>query len=79
MVAPCSVSIPAGSTGMDPSQTSFFQTLNIATKINKGSIEILNDVVVVTKGEKVGPSQAVLLGKLGIRPFTYGLEIMQVI
>jgi len=79
VVAPCSVSIPAGSTGMDPSQTSFFQTLNIATKINKGSIEILNDVVVVTKGEKVGPSQAVLLGKLGIRPFTYGLEIMQVI
>uniref|UniRef100_A0A7S0WIR2 60S acidic ribosomal protein P0 n=1 Tax=Pyramimonas obovata TaxID=1411642 RepID=A0A7S0WIR2_9CHLO len=77
--APCSVTIPAGSTGMDPSQTSFFQTLNIATKINKGSIEILNDVVVVTKGEKVGPSQAVLLGKLGIRPFTYGLEIHQVI
>jgi len=79
VVAPCSVSIPAGSTGMDPSQTSFFQTLNIATKINKGSIEILNDVIVVQKGEKVGPSQAVLLGKLGIRPFTYGLELVQVI
>eukprot|EP00959_Pyramimonas_sp_CCMP1952_P298123 6235975-Pyramimonas_sp.AAC.1 len=37
---------------MDPSQTSFFQTLNIATKINKGSVEILNPVTVVTKGEK---------------------------
>lgn len=53
MIAPLTVNIPAGPTGMDPSQTSFFQTLNIATKINKGSIEILNDVEVVTKGTKV--------------------------
>jgi len=79
VVAPVSVKVPAGSTGMDPSQTSFFQTLNIATKINKGSIEILNEVTVVTEGEKVGASQAVLLTKLGIRPFTYGLEIHHVV
>jgi len=79
VIAPVSVTIPAGSTGMDPSQTSFFQTLNIATKINKGAIEILSDVIVVTTGDRVGPSQAVLLGKLGIRPFSYGLEIVQVI
>lgn len=79
VVAPLSVSIPAGPTGMDPSQTSFFQTLNIATKINKGSIEILNDVEVVIKGSKVGASQAMLLGKLGIRPFSYGLVFVQVI
>mmetsp|Transcript_40113 Transcript_40113/g.67254 ORF Transcript_40113/g.67254 Transcript_40113/m.67254 type:complete len:314 (+) Transcript_40113:118-1059(+) len=79
VIAPLSVKVPAGSTGMDPSQTSFFQTLNIATKINKGSIEILSEVVVVTAGEKVGASQAVLLQKLGIRPFTYGLEIHHVI
>lgn len=79
VVAPLSVSIPAGPTGMDPSQTSFFQTLNIATKINKGSIEILNEVEVVIKGSKVGASQAMLLGKLGIRPFSYGLVFQQVI
>jgi len=79
VVAPLSVSIPAGPTGMDPSQTSFFQTLNIATKINKGSIEILNDVEVVIKGSKVGASQAMLLGKLGIHPFSYGLVFVQVI
>lgn len=53
VVAPVSVSVSAGPTGMDPSQTSFFQTLNIATKINKGSIEILNDMVVVTEGDRV--------------------------
>ena len=56
VIAPLSVTIPAGPTGMDPSQTSFFQTLNIATKINKGSVEILNPVTVVTKGEKVSRS-----------------------
>lgn len=36
LLAPNDVTIPAGSTGMDPSQTSFFQALAIATKINKG-------------------------------------------
>mmetsp|Transcript_6 Transcript_6/g.15 ORF Transcript_6/g.15 Transcript_6/m.15 type:complete len:316 (-) Transcript_6:330-1277(-) len=79
VVAPVSVSVSAGPTGMDPSQTSFFQTLNIATKINKGSIEILNDMVVVTEGDRVGASQATLLAKLGIRPFSYGLVLHHVI
>jgi len=78
VIAPCSVGVSAGPTGMDPSQTSFFQTLNSATKINKGSIEILNDMEVVTEGEKVGASQATLLAKLGIRPFTYGLRMVEV-
>jgi len=79
VIAPCSVSCAAGPTGMDPSQTSFFQTLNIATKINKGSIEILNDMEVVREGERVGASQATLLAKLGIRPFSYGLVIHNII
>merc|ERR1719506_3566244 len=46
-VAPCDVTIPAGNTGLEPGQTSFFQALNIHTKITKGTIEILNDVVVI--------------------------------
>jgi len=78
VVAPVSVTVPAGGTGMDPSQTSFFQALNIATKINKGSVEILNDCQVVTAGERVGSSEAALLAKLGIKPFEYGLEIQKV-
>merc|ERR1719157_369090 len=32
---------------LNPAQTSFFQALNIATKINKGSIEIINDCKVL--------------------------------
>ena len=78
-VAQCDVTIPKGPTGMDPSQTSFFQVLNIATKINKGSVEILNDVKVVTEGEKVGSSAAALLVKMNIKPFTYGIRLLTIV
>jgi len=78
LLAPLSVNIPAGSTGLGPEQTSFFQALNIPTKITKGTIEITSDVTVITEGERVGPSQATLLTKLGIKPFSYGLVIVQV-
>ena len=77
-LAPVNVSIPAGNTGMDPSQTSFFQVLNIPTKITKGTIEITADIQVVTAGEKVGASEATLLAKLGIKPFSYGLQVLKV-
>eukprot|EP01053_Blabericola_migrator_P001096 Blabericola_migrator_1__1095@NODE_127_length_13302_cov_126_428410_g112_i0_p5_GENE_NODE_127_length_13302_cov_126_428410_g112_i0NODE_127_length_13302_cov_126_428410_g112_i0_p5_ORF_typecomplete_len319_score83_73RL10P_insert/PF17777_1/2_3e23Ribosomal_L10/PF00466_20/2_7e23Ribosomal_L10/PF00466_20/1_2e04Ribosomal_60s/PF00428_19/1_6e13_NODE_127_length_13302_cov_126_428410_g112_i042215177 len=73
-IAPLSVSIPPGPTGMDPGQTSFFQALQIATKIVKGQIEIQNEVMVIKEGEKVTASQSVLLQKLNIRPFSYGLK-----
>lgn len=59
----------AGSTGMGPEKTSFFQALNLPTKITKGSIEILNNVTVVHTGEKVGLSEAKLLNMLSISPF----------
>ena len=75
VIAPCSCTIPKGPTGLDPAQTSFFQALNIATKINKGSIEIINDTTVIREGNKVGSSEAALLAKLGIKPFSYGLNI----
>jgi len=77
-VAPVDVIVPAGGTGMDPSQTSFFQVLNIPTKINKGTVEIVSDVHLVKAGEKVGSSEATLLGKLKINPFSYGLRVLMV-
>lgn len=77
-VAQCDVFIEAGPTSLDPSQTSFFQALGVSTKINKGSIEILSKIHIVKKGEKVGSSEATLLGKLGFKPFAYGLEITKV-
>eukprot|EP00548_Thalassiothrix_antarctica_P010069 CAMPEP_0194161010 /NCGR_PEP_ID=MMETSP0152-20130528/78704_1 /TAXON_ID=1049557 /ORGANISM="Thalassiothrix antarctica, Strain L6-D1" /LENGTH=351 /DNA_ID=CAMNT_0038870757 /DNA_START=820 /DNA_END=1875 /DNA_ORIENTATION=+ len=76
--APSTVVVPKGPTGCDPGQTAFFQTLQISTKITKGQIEITNDVNLITEGEKVTASMAVLLQKLNIEPFTYGLNLKAV-
>lgn len=79
ILAPADVTIPAGGTGMDPKQTSFFQNLNIATKIVKGQVEIVNPVKIITEGEKITPGQAALLDKLKIRPFEYKMHIKNVL
>merc|ERR1711884_635666 len=71
-VAPVDVVIPAQNTGMGPEKTSFFQALQIPTKITKGTIDIIKD------GDKVGASEATLLNMLKISPFTYGLLIQNV-
>lgn len=77
-LAPTPVVVPKGPTGCDPGQTAFFQTLQIATKITKGQIEMVNDTDLIQAGEKVTASQAALLQKLNIEPFTYGLVLKSV-
>lgn len=77
-LAPVNVYVEAGNTGLGPEKTSFFQALHIATKIARGTIEILNTVHLIVEGEKVGASEATLLNMLKIYPFSYGLEIEQV-
>jgi len=77
-VAPVNVIVPAGPTGMEPTQTGFLQALNIQSKIVKGQIEIVNDVPLINAGQKVGTSEATLLAKLDIKPFTYGLIVSNV-
>lgn len=54
------------------------QVLNIPTKINKGTVEITSNVALIKAGEKVGASEATLLAKLGIKPFSYGLIVQHV-
>ncbi|PQP99004.1 60S acidic ribosomal protein P0 [Prunus yedoensis var. nudiflora] len=54
------------------------RVLNIPTKINKGTVEIITPVELIKKGDKVGSSEAALLAKLGIRPFSYGLVVQTV-
>lgn len=76
--APLNVTIPAGNTGMEPGKTSFFQALGIPTKISRGTIEIVNDVQVVTAGTRVGASEATLLNLLNISPFTFGMTVVQI-
>ena len=47
-LAPLDVKIPAQATTLGPEKTSFFQALQIPTKITKGTIEILviNDLFI---------------------------------
>ena len=73
VIAPIDVTIPAGGTSLDPAQTNFFQALNIATKIVKGQIEIVNEVPLLKVGVKIQMSEQVLLQKLKINPFSYSL------
>lgn len=77
-LAPLNVVIPSQNTGLGPEKTSFFQALAIPTKIARGTIEILNDVNIITEGDRVGASEATLLNMLKISPFSYGLQIRQV-
>jgi len=77
-IAPNDVYVPAGNTGMEPGKTSFFQALNIPTKIARGTIEIVSDIHLVPAGQKVDASQATLLNMLNISPFTYGMKIIQI-
>merc|ERR1719328_1085446 len=77
-IAPLDVTVPAQNTGFGPEKTSFFQALNIPTKITKGTIEIIADVKLIKTGDKVGMSDSTLLNMLGISPFTYGLVVKKV-
>jgi len=77
-IAPNDVIVPKGPTGMEPTMTSFLQALNIASKINKGQVEIVSDVHLIKAGDKVGPSEATLLQKLSIKPFSYGLTLLHI-
>jgi len=77
-IATVDVYVKAQNTGLGPEKTSFFQALQIPTKIARGAIEILNDVHLIKEGDKVGASEATLLNMLKISPFTYGLNIEKV-
>lgn len=75
VLAPISVTIEPGPTGLDPGQTGFFQTLNVPTKIVKGAIEITSMIRLIVAGEKVSASAVALLAKLNKKPFEYGIEV----
>lgn len=77
-IAPVDVWVEPGPTGCDPGQTAWFQALNIPTKINKGQIEMISRVHLVKIGDRVGNSEAALLQKLNIKPFSYGLKLQYV-
>lgn len=76
-IAQNKIVVPAQNTGQEPTKTSFFQVLNIQTRITKGSVEIVQDTTILEKGQKVGNSEAALLAMLNMKPFVYGLSVTQ--
>jgi len=79
IIAPQDVVIPKHVTTLEPTKTTFFAALDIATRITRGCVEILSDVNLCKEGEKVGSSEATLMQMLDIRPFTYGLKLTSVL
>lgn len=72
------VEIMSQVTTMGPEKTSFFQALQIPTKITRGQIEIIANISLIKVGDKVGASEATLLNMLNISPFSYGLTVKHV-
>ncbi|XP_020258744.1 60S acidic ribosomal protein P0-3-like [Asparagus officinalis] len=58
--------------------TNPFKGLNIPTKSNDDIVKIITPVELIKKGDKVGSSEAALLAKLGIKPFSYRLVVLSV-
>jgi len=77
-MAPKDVFVEPVATTLGPEKTSFFQALNIPTKITRGCIEILSQTRMCQEGERVGASEATLLAMLNIMPFSYGLQVKMV-
>ncbi|KAM0686046.1 60S acidic ribosomal protein P0, partial [Conglomerata obtusa] len=78
MIAQDDVWIEKQITNMGPERTKYFQALNIFTQITKGKVEIKTACKALSKGDKVGPSQANLLTLLDIKPFTFHMNIVKV-
>jgi len=50
----------------------------MSTKIQKGQIELMKEFPACRKGKMVNSSEATLLQKLDIKPFLYGMEMLNV-
>jgi large subunit ribosomal protein LP0 len=77
-IAQCDLILPRGITQLEPSQTPLLQALDIPTKVSKGTLEVLKDVHILKAGDKVDASQAALLQKMDLKPFSFGLQVKHV-
>lgn len=78
IIAPCDVWIPAGPTGIEVGKIDLFHKLNISCKTVKSAIEVVKEVKIISKGEKVGEGATQMCKLLGIIPFNYALEFQYV-
>lgn len=78
ILAPCSVTIPEGPTGIEVGKIDLFHKLNISCKTVRSAIEVVKAVQIITKGEKVGEGATQMCKLLNIVPFEYALEFKYV-
>jgi large subunit ribosomal protein L10 len=75
-IAPADIVVPAGNTGQQAGPVlSEFREAGIKTKIEAGSIQVVQDSVVAKPGTPISPKLASLLSRLGIKPIRAGLAI----
>jgi large subunit ribosomal protein L10 len=75
-IAPTNIVVPAGNTGQQAGPVlSEFREAGIKTKIEAGSIQVVEDSVVAKPGTAISPKLASLLSRLGIKPIRAGLAI----
>lgn len=75
--APKDIVIPEGDTGLPPGPAvGELQKAGIPAKIERGSIQVIKETVLVKKGEKISRDIAAALAKLGIEPFEVGFNVL---
>jgi large subunit ribosomal protein L10 len=76
-IAPEDIVVAAGNTGLPPGPAiSELSEAGIRTRIESGSVYVLQDTVVARKGEAIQPRVASVLSKLGIKPLEVGLNVV---
>jgi len=79
-IAPDDIWVSAGPTPFAPGPAiAELAQLKIKAKVTAGKIEIREDALVVTKGEKISSLAASMLGRLGIEPMQIGMTITSVL
>jgi large subunit ribosomal protein L10 len=75
-IAPKEIVITARDTGFAPGPViGELQSVGLKTRIDGGTIKIIEDSVVCQSGDKVSRTLANVLGRLGIEPFDAGLSV----
>jgi large subunit ribosomal protein L10 len=75
-VAPKDVLVTARDTGFAPGPViGELQSIGLQTRIEGGTIKIIEDSIVCQSGEKISKTLANVLGRLGVEPFDAGLSV----
>lgn len=78
VVAPCDVWVRIGPTFQDPGKIGDFQRIGIQVKAIKGSLEVVKDFKLCSKGDLVSATVSHMCRLLNIIPFEYAMSVIMV-